>query len=96
MSWRMRDGTYIDVNDMEMSHIERTLKMLIKKYMVKCWKHGAQYACQLNVDKMEDGEKRELLINTCNDRRYLKKIVMEGCFGPIEYKRLMNKYESKN
>jgi len=52
--WTTRDGTKIQVKNMELSHVENTLRMLIKKYTWFCIQHGADYASSINLDKMTE------------------------------------------
>lgn len=89
MSWKTKEGVVMPVKDMEISHVEKVLHMLIKKYTIYCLRRGGRYAPQIGLDKMTDEQKRQLLIATCQDRNYLKMKIMRDCFGPPEFDKLM-------
>ena len=86
--WTTRDGTKIQVKNMELSHVENTLRMLINKYTLFCIQHGAIYASSINLDKMTEKEKKNMLDKTCADRNYLKRMVSTDCFREDIYKKL--------
>jgi hypothetical protein len=97
MSWKQKDGTDIDVNDMTIEHVEKVLQMLIKKYTSFCINHGARYAPQIKLNKMTEQEKRSILIAACNDRRTLKILVMRDSFGERDFAELEKQlYQVKN
>jgi len=81
--WTTREGIKIKVEDMTLDHVEKVLTMLIKQYTSVCIQNGARYAPQIRMDNMSENEKRQMLINTCKDRKTLKAIVMRQCFGDI-------------
>ena len=81
-SWVSRNGTEIKVKDMELSHVENTLRMLIRKYNIFCISHGSRYSCNISLNSMTDDEKRDMLDQTCADRTYLKRLVANSCFAP--------------
>ena len=74
---------------MELSHVENTLNMLIKKYTLFCLSHGARYTSGINIYAMSESEKREMLNNTCANRTYLKRIVATACFQEDIYAQIM-------
>ena len=82
MSWRMNDGTWIEVVDMDDHHVEATLRMLIWKYTKMCLTHGARYTSQIQLKNMTDEAKREMLTQTCRDRKFLKRRIIKDCFQP--------------
>ncbi len=87
--WITRDGGRIQIKDMKLGHVENTLKMLVKKYTLFCINHGARHACSINVDKMEESKKREMMNMICADRTYLKRLVSTDCFGYDVYSELV-------
>jgi len=79
--WTTRQGQKIQVNHMKISHVENTLKMLIRKYEHWCLTHGAKHVSGIDVTAMSDIEKRFTLDKTCEDRGYLKQMVARECYG---------------
>jgi len=88
--WTTREGVKIQVKDMKLSHVENTLKMLIRKYTEFCLNHGARHTPEINLDKMTEDEKRSMLNQTCIDRTYLRRLVANSCFGYDIYSEVMN------
>lgn len=78
-TWTTKDGTKIQVKDMELSHVRQTLKMLIKKYTVTCLEYGARYTSGIDTSVMSEEELRDMLSNTCINRSYLINLVAKGC-----------------
>lgn len=83
MAWTTKSGNKISIEDMSFAHVQNSLKMLISEYTIVCISMGAKYAPQIKIDQLSEKEARDMLIKTCTDRKYLKKIVTEQCFGPI-------------
>ena len=88
--WTTKDRQIIQVKDMKLSHVENTLKMLIKDYTIFCISRGAKHACGINVDRMSESEKRDMLDKTCANRSYLKRLVAKDCFGYDIYSEIID------
>lgn len=79
-TWKTREGVTIPVRDMELSHVRNTLKMLIAQYTVEYLRLGARYTSGIDVESMNEYDLRDMMTKTCEDRGYLKTMVLQGCF----------------